>query len=93
MLKLLFYALFLYRIIKLNMNISRLINLICVVGGGTVAIYAQAGESQNMYLLIGGIILLMFGIYRTSRNIPSKYDKQEIESFVKSEPIDEDETR
>lgn len=75
------------------MNISRLINLICVVVGGIVAIYAQAGEKQNLYLLIGGIVLLMFGIYRTSRNIPSKYENKEEESFVKSEPIDEDETR
>ncbi|MCB0399190.1 MAG: hypothetical protein KDD26_06100 [Winogradskyella sp.] len=68
-------------------------NLICVVVGGIVAIYAQAGEKQNLYLLIGGIVLLMFGIYRTSRNIPSKYENKEEESFVKSEPIDEDETR
>lgn len=75
------------------MSISKLINLICVLSGGIVAIYAQAGEKQNTYLLIGGIILLMFGIYRISRNIPSKYDKQESESFVKSEPIDEDEAR
>lgn len=75
------------------MNISRLINLICVVVGGSVAIYAQAGEKQNSYLLIGGIVLLMLGIYRTSRNIPSKYENKEEESFVKSEPIDEDETR
>jgi hypothetical protein len=35
----------------------------------------------------------MFGIYRTSRNIPSKYEKQEEESFVKSEPIEDDEKR
>ena len=75
------------------MNISRVINLICVVVGGIVAIYAQAGEKQNTYLLMGGIILLMFGIYRTSRNIPSKYERQVEESFVKSEPIEDDEER
>ncbi len=72
------------------MNISRVINLICIIGGGLVAIYAQAEKEQNTYLLIGGIALLMFGIYRTSRNIPSKYDMQEDETFVKSEKIDED---
>ncbi|WP_439152152.1 hypothetical protein [Winogradskyella sp.] len=70
------------------MTISRLINLICIVVGGAVAIYAQAEEKQNTYLLMGGIILLMFGIYRVSRNIPSKYDNQEEESFVKSEDED-----
>ncbi|WP_299364250.1 hypothetical protein [Winogradskyella sp.] len=72
------------------MSISRTINFICIVAGGMIAIYAQAEAQQNTYLLIGGIVLLMFGIYRTSRNIPSKYDKQEEETFVKNEELDED---
>jgi len=67
------------------MDISRLINFICVVAGGVVALYAQAQEQQNTYLLMGGIVLLMFGIYRTSRNISSKNDKQEDETFIKTE--------
>ena len=71
------------------MTISKIINLICIVAGGSIAIYAQAEEKQNSYLLIGGIILLMLGIYRTSRNIPSKFDKQDTETFVKSENTDE----
>ena len=75
------------------MNISRLINLIFIIGGGIIAIYAQAGEKQITYLLIAGIVCLMLGIYRTSRNIPSKFENQEEESFVKSEPIEDDEKR
>ena len=71
------------------MNISRTINLLAIIIGGAIAIYAQAEEKQDTYLLIGGIVLLMFGVYRTSRNIPSKYDKAEEESFVKTEK-DED---
>lgn len=67
------------------MTISKLINVLCIVAGGLVAIYAQAEAQQNTYLLIGGIVLLMFGIYRTSRNIPSKYEKQDEESFIKTE--------
>lgn len=70
------------------MNISRLLNLICILVGGSIAIYAQAQEQQNTYILIGGIVLLVFGIYRTSRNIPSKFDKEE-ESFIKTEKEDE----
>ncbi|WP_299101651.1 hypothetical protein [uncultured Winogradskyella sp.] len=70
------------------MNISRTVNLICIVVGGLIAFYANAEEEQNLYLLIGGIALLMFGIYRTSRNIPSKNDKPE-ESFIKTEKEDE----
>ena len=67
------------------MNISRLINFICIVAGGLVALYAQAQEEQNTYLLMGGLVLLMFGIYRTSRNIPSKSDKQEEETYIETE--------
>lgn len=70
------------------MNISRTINFICILAGGLIAFYAQAEKTNNTYLLIGGIVLLVFGIYRTSRNIPSKFDKKE-ESFVKSEKEDE----
>lgn len=75
------------------MSISRTINLICIIVGGIIAVYAQAEAQQNTYLLIGGVVLLMFGIYRTSRNIPSKYDKQEEDTFVKTETIDDDENR
>ena len=56
-----------------------------------IAIHAQAEQEQNVYLLVGGIVLLMFGIYRTSRNVPSKFDNQEEESFIKTEYIEEDE--
>lgn len=71
------------------MNISRIINIIFIIAGGIVAIYAQAEEKQNTYLLMGGIVLLMIGVYRTSRNIPSKYDKQEEETYVKTDKRDE----
>jgi len=67
------------------MTISKLINIICIIAGGIVAIYAQADAQQNTYLLIGGITILMFGIYRTSRNIPSKSETQEEETFIKTE--------
>jgi len=70
------------------MTISRFINLICIVTGALVALYAQAQEQQNIYLLMGGIVLLMLGIYRISRNIPSKYDKQDEETFIKTEDDD-----
>ncbi|WP_179319655.1 hypothetical protein [Winogradskyella helgolandensis] len=70
------------------MDISRIINFFCIVVGGIAAFYAQAQQEQNSYILIGGIMLLVFGIYRTSRNIPSKFDKEE-ETFLKTEKEDE----
>jgi uncharacterized membrane protein YqgA involved in biofilm formation len=70
------------------MNISKIVNLLAIIIGGGIALYAQAEEKQDIYMLIAGIVLLMFGIYRTSRNIPSKFDKQEGETFIKSEDED-----
>ncbi len=46
-----------------------------IVLGAFVAIYANRSETQNQYILIGGIVLLMIGIYRISRTIPSKEDQ------------------
>lgn len=70
------------------MNLSRNLNFICILVGGIIAFYAQAQEEQNTYILIGGVVLLVFGVYRTSRNIPEKQEDAE-ESFVKTEKDDE----
>jgi len=40
-----------------------------------VAVYAQAGEEQDVVVLILGIVILMFGLFRISSSIPSKSDK------------------
>ena len=53
----------------------RIISYFLIVIGGIIAIYAQAQEQQNQYILIGGIVVLMLGIYSVSRNIPSKNDR------------------
>lgn len=50
--------------------------------GAIVAIYAKTGTEQNEYILIGGIAILMLGIYRVSKQIPSKTDNDD---FIKDE--------
>jgi LPXTG-motif cell wall-anchored protein len=50
------------------------LNYIFIVLGAIVAIYAKTGTEQNQYILIGGIVILMIGIYRISKTIPSKDD-------------------
>lgn len=62
---------------------SRIINIVLIVIGGSVAIYAEAGEDQNLYILIGGLFVLMIGLYRLSRQIPDK--KNDDDSFIKEE--------
>ncbi len=59
------------------MNISKNINYILIAVGAIVALYAQNQEEQSEAMLIGGIVLLMIGIYRISRHIPSNSDPDE----------------
>lgn len=54
---------------------SKSINYLLILVGGLIALYAQAGETQNQYLLIGGIVILIMGLYRISRNVSSKSER------------------
>jgi putative Mn2+ efflux pump MntP len=58
------------------MNLPRFISVLLIVFGAIVAVYAKAGAEQNVYILIAGIVLLMLGVYRISKNIPSKNDQE-----------------
>ena len=53
------------------------INYLLILVGGLIAFYAQAGETQNQYLLIGGIVILIMGLYRISRNLSSKSESSD----------------
>lgn len=61
------------------------LNYILIVIGSIIAIYAKTGTRQNEYILIGGIAVLMVGIYRISKSIPSKYDQDDSNDFIKDE--------
>lgn len=50
------------------------LNYILIIIGAFVAMYAKTGVNQNQYILIGGIVMLMIGVYRLSRNIPSRHN-------------------
>lgn len=52
--------------------ILRNLNYLLILVGGALALYEQSLEEPKQYLLILGLFLLMVGIYRTSKNIPSK---------------------
>ena len=55
------------------------INYILIIIGAIVALYAKAGEEQNPFILIGGIVMLMIGIYGISKTIPSKHQDEDNE--------------
>lgn len=51
---------------------SRTFNFILILVGGIIALYANAEEEQEMYILLIGIMILMFGLYRLSRGISDR---------------------
>jgi hypothetical membrane protein len=48
-----------------------------IILGAFVAMYARVGEEQNQYVLISGIVLLMIGVYRIAKTIPSKNESSD----------------
>ena len=48
------------------------INYFLIIIGGILTLYANSDEQQNEYILIGGIVLFVIGIYRIGKSIPSK---------------------
>jgi hypothetical protein len=63
---------------------SRTLNFALILIGGIVAVYAESNEKQNTYILLGGIMLLMIGLYRLSKGIPSK-NQNEDTTFIEEE--------
>ena len=56
---------------------SNKINYLLILIGAFVAIYANAEKEQNLFVLIVGLVLLMIGVYRISKKIPSKFKDEE----------------
>jgi hypothetical protein len=56
------------------------LNYILILFGAFVAMYAKTNSDQNQFVLIGGIVVLMIGIYRVSRTIPSKKEDDNIDN-------------
>lgn len=53
------------------------LNYLLIILGAIVALYAKTGTEQNQYVLIGGIVLLMCGIYKISKTIPNRNEEED----------------
>jgi len=65
---------------------SKVVAIILIIIGSFIAIYAKAGEEQNIYVLIVGIVVLMLGLYRLSQGIPSKDPDNTLSDNHENEP-------
>ncbi len=52
------------------------LNYFLIILGAIIATYGKSENEQNQFVLIGGIIVLMIGVYRVSRKVPSRQDKE-----------------
>ena len=59
------------------MKYNTYLNYLLIFIGSMVAIYAQAGVKQDVVVLILGIIILMFGLYRIPSTLSSKKQSKE----------------
>jgi len=64
---------------------SRTFNFILILVGGLIALYADAEKQQEVYILLVGIMILMFGLYRLSRGISDKNKKTEEDTNLDEE--------
>ncbi|MEJ6791857.1 MAG: hypothetical protein QNK89_03735 [Lacinutrix sp.] len=53
------------------------ISYLLILIGGSIAIYANANEEQNILLLTIGIITLMAGLYIINKSLASKPPKND----------------
>jgi len=63
------------------MFLSKYLSYILILIGCFVAVYAQAEAKQNTLVLVLGIIVLMFGLYRIYSTIPDKKEEEEKDEF------------
>lgn len=47
---------------------SQLINALLIGVGGVLLLLEIIGKEENVYYLIGGLVLLMFGLYRATNH-------------------------
>ena len=66
--------------------VNRIINIVFILVGGGIALYANPEEDQNEYLLIFGVVILMIGLYRLSKGIRGN---KPVEPLVKFEDEEE----
>ncbi|WP_241492449.1 hypothetical protein [Lacinutrix himadriensis] len=52
---------------------------ILILIGCIVAVYAQAEANQNTGVLVLGIVVLMYGLYRVYSTIPNKKEEEKDE--------------
>ncbi len=53
------------------------LNYILILVGAFVAMYSKTVANQSQFFLIGGIVLLMIGIYRIAKTVPSRNEEDD----------------
>ncbi|SHI55411.1 hypothetical protein SAMN05216261_1039 [Algibacter luteus] len=63
--------------LKTDTIIMKYLNYFLILLGAFVAMYSKTVAGENQFFLIGGIVLLMIGIYRIAKTVPSRNDEDD----------------
>lgn len=69
----------------MNKNNSQLINSLLIIIGGALLIFEISGSKENVYFLILGLVMLMFGLYRATNHWAVTKDDYKNEAEENSE--------
>lgn len=49
-------------------NNSQIVNSFLIIAGGAILLFQISGEEDNPYILIAGLVMLMYGLYRATNH-------------------------
>ena len=59
------------------------------IGGGAILVEQSKEKDQNIYILIAGLVVLMYGLYKATTKWVSDNPRPEKDDFVVTEELDE----
>jgi arginine exporter protein ArgO len=69
--QLLFNVSYFWKVLQNKMKMKKLFIPIMIIAVG-IALYEQSKNSPNVYIMIGAIVIFMYGMMRLTAKVPSK---------------------
>lgn len=69
---------------------SQVLNSLLIVVGGAILLFQISGEDRNVYMMILGLVMLMFGLYRATNFWVDTKDDHKIDPEAENEEDSED---
>lgn len=70
---------------------SQFLNSVLIIVGGAILLFQISGEERNVYLMILGLLFLMFGLYRATNfwvDTKDDHKKEEEQEETDGKPLE-----